>query len=744
MKELDYSHHVSQIPKGAELPEYNRLISSEVSHIPDYQSAVSNYASATNWMSAVGSEVAARASNALAIRLGTESGKNPTKDHLGLSLTEFDKVYEQSYTTQAQATLGLQAQTLISKSNLEVAASPNINADMISKSQKQVALGLQRILSLAPDSVKGQMESHYGSIMLQQNEHLVSRMLKQQQEDRRNTLDLSTKVNNQNAFSLALSGAGGVDDDGNSKSGLLAVKATEYAYQSAIETRDATPLEAKVAIDSARQSYLSGKYARLAEMAETLNKLPEFYKELSDSENVNTKDITTADRQAVVNNVVEHMNARASLRMQDQQLKMSQFQVQLAENPDAITGAEFAQLQSQLTPIQSQKVKLDFVQALNRRKADNQQSNVLISDWGNSELHARAGDKVQNQTFDKLVDKVITSNNESGKMPISHDEAQIQVAASAGASIPVFTKSLQNKLSSGNPIQMEAAAQQMHALYQMNAGHALSGLTEKDKAMYGAIETLRSSLDPTEAAREATNKIYNQDPVMFKANQQKWSDYLSVQTKGGISLTDFAFSQFGYNKKDFLNTSVAQVYGTDILEKYATYYQLLSGDEVTAKSVTQRYVDENYGNTGINGGSNKTLHPLEKVLGYSDTNIVPHIQQDVINQLNTHFMPIKEAYDKGTMNEYWTTEPLSDKTHGIFSTTYDPLKVKRHTKVNGTEKVETFDVVLQGNAFDNWDVAVLGQSGLRNLYQVAPFLGVISYLPNKKAIDASYLKSFGK
>lgn len=740
MKELEFSHHVSQIPQGQQLPEYNRSVTAEISHIPDYQSAVSNYASATNWMSAIGSEVATRASNAIATKLGAEAGKNPKEGHLGLSLTEFDKVYEESYTRQAQATLGLQAQTLISKANLEVAASPSINADMILKSQEQVKLGLSRIFSLAPESVRGQMEYQYGGVMLNQNEHLVSRMLKQQQEDRRNTLDLSTKVNNQNAFSLALSGAGGVDENtGDSKSGLAAVKAVEDHYASAVATRDATPLEAKVAIDTARQSYLSGKYSRLAEFAEQSGKLPGFYKELGDPENPETTDISLTDRKAVLDNVVAHMNERAALNMQDQQLKMAEFQVKLAENPDQITGTELAQLQSQLTPIQGQKVKLDFIQALNKRKKDDTQSNILISDWGNPDLHARADKEVQNKTFDKLTDKAVAQSNESGKMPISRDEAQLQVAASAGAPIPVFTKGLQLKLSSGNPVQMDAAAQQMHALYQRGAGHALAGLTEQDKAMYETMESLRSSLNPTEAAREAVNKIYNQDPAMFKANQQKWSDYLSANSKG-ISNSDFALKNFQLSKTDFINPSVAQVYGTDILNKYASNYQILSGDEKTAKAMTQRYVDENYGETGVNGGSNVTLHPIEKVLGYSDNRVVPAIQTDIINQLNSSFLPTKKAYDEGKSNEYWTTEPLSDQTHGIFSTTYDPVKLKRHTKVNGKEKVDTFDAVVQGNAWD-WDVSVYSpQSGLRSLYQIAPFMGYIQYKPNKKAIQEHYLK----
>lgn len=736
MADLEFKHNVQQIPAGAELPQSRRTVTAQVTPGPDVQSAASNYAENSNWMSALGSEVATRASNALAAKLGSDLGKNPQGD-IGPSFTDFDKNLAQSYATQAQSTLGLQAQKLITQSNLELASAPRINADLIAKSQRQIYQGLQKIYSLAPDSVRPQMENTYGSLMIQQNANLTERMFKEQRQDRRNNTEVATKINSQNAHSLALSGVG-LDKNGDSRPALLAVQSTEKAYKSALDTRDATPLEAKVAVDSARQSMLSGKYTRLALIAEKDKKLPEFLREMADKPPADIKD---EDHTVVINNVVQYMNQQIALRTQDQQLQMAKFSVKLAENPDNVTGVELANLQSQLTPLQGQKVKLDLIQALNKKKTESQQANIVMADWGNSAVHARIGEKAQNKAFDTLVQKLVTSSDSSPEGPVTPEMAEIQVAMSAGAPIPVFTKSLQYKLSSGNPQLMESAAQQIHQLYQMGSGHALAGLSEKDKAAFGAIETLRSSLDPTEASRETINKIYNQDPVMFKANQQKWSDYVSLHTKS-TPVSDYALTQFGFSKDDFLNPSVAQVYGTDMLEKYSTYYQLLGGDEVTAKRVTQRYIDQNYGNTGVNGGKNSTLHPLEKTLGYHSNDVVPVIQQDIINQMNKHFVPIKDAFSRGETNEYWETESLTNKKHGIFSTTYDPIKVKRYTKVGDSIKSESFDVVIQGNAFDNWDVSVYSPSGLRPLYQVAPYLGVINYIPNKKWIDEEYTKTY--
>lgn len=728
MADLDFKHNVSAVPRGEQLPvSKGTTVKAEIGHTPDFQGAVSQYADASNWMSSLGSAVATRSSQAIASKLGGEMGKNPQGD-LGPVITDFDKTLAQSYATQANSTLGLQAQALISKTNLELAQNPRIDASMIASAQQSTLKGLDKIFALAPDSERPNLEKHFGSVMINQNESLVNRMMGEQKTDRVNNLEFSAQTNAENAHALALSG--------NDKGSEAAMSATIAATKSSVARHDITPAQGKVIEDTIRQSHLSGKITRLALEADKEGKLPALFKSIA--ENPEKYNLTDKDHKPVINDVAQYMQMQATLKLQDQQLKLTKFDIQLAEDAKSITGTQFGSLLQDLSPLQGQQAKLKLVQALNKQKEENNKSDALIADWGNSSIHARAGEKAQNQTYDKLVQKTVKSSNGS----ISQDQAEIMVANSAGAIIPVFTKTLQDKLGSGNPALMESAAQQMHSLYQMGGGHALAGLTDKDKAMFGAIESLRGSLNPTEAMQEAINKIYNQDPTMFKANQQKWSDYVSLHTKGGVSDSDFALKTFGYKKDNFLNPSVAQVYATDMLQKYSTYYQILGGDEKTAKAVTQRYIDENYGNTGVNGGTHSTMHPLEKVLGYDSPDVVPYIQHDVINQLQTKFNKTTEAYRNRKTNEYWEVVPLPEKRRGAFFQENHPIQVRHYVRSGiGKKTSEVMDVVLQGNAFDNWDVAVYSKtSGLRPIVQVAGYLGVINYVPNKKAIDEDYLR----
>ena len=735
MADLDFTHHVSEIPAGASLPKpYQRTVGAEVSPVPDIQSAASQFAANTNWMSALGGEVASKASNAIASRIGGELGKNPHGE-LGPSFTEFDKTMNETYATQAAATLGLQAQKLITQSNLELAAAPRLSAGMIAKSQAQVSYGLERIYSLAPDSIRPHLEQQYGSVMLQQNETLTRRMIGEQKQDFRNNTEVSNKINNQNAHSLTLND-NKLDKNGDSKAGLDAVRSVERINDAALAARVITPEEARVAKQSAKISYLSGKYTRQALEADKNGKLPELYRSWAEKP---PKDVPDEFHFPVLNNVAQYMNEQASLKLQDQQLKMAQFNVKLAENPDQ-AALDFVQLQSELNPLQGQQAKLALINALNKNQTDNQATNLLASDWGNSELLARSDTKHINKAFDTLVSKAMQTANQAGGAPLSHDDAEVMVAGSAGGNIPVFTKSLHNKLSSGNPQMMESAAQQMHLAYERGEGHALSGLDEKDLVAFNTIEALRNSVNPTEAMTETINKIYNQDPQVLQTVKAQWQNYIVTLSKSTTPI-NFAISTFA-GGKDFITVSNGQAYGADILSKYQTNYILANGDEAVAKATTQRWVDENYGDTWINGKRNYTMHPIEKLLGYEGSDIVPTIHKDVMNQLNDHFAPIKEAFSRGETNEYWESEPLSTKTHGIFSTTYEPIKVSRFTRQGETIKKETFDIVLSGNSFDKWDIAVNANGIMRPLYQVAPYLGLMEYNPNRKWINEEYLGKY--
>lgn len=732
MADLDFSRHVSEVPEGQNLPApYHRSVGPEVTPFPEIQSAVTNYADASNWLSAIGSTVAASASNQLASQLGTEAGKNPHGD-IGVPITEFDKVMTQNYARQSQATLGLQADKLITDSNIEMAKAPRLTPDMIARTNKSVSQGLQNIFKNAPSSIQPELYSQFGELQLRQSTDLTGRMITEQKEDQRNNTALATDMNSQHAYSFGM--------NGNDKAGLAAVENTRKLNESALAARLITPEQAKTNIDSARKSYESGKLINQYEKARADGKGEEFLKNLADK-----GDKSNPDFQDTTSNLMNYISHQQSLRSQDEQLRMAKFSVSLAKNPmDPDVGNQLQDLKQNVSPLEFQKAQLKYIDALKSFNKENGDLNNALASWNDPESFARLTEKSINKGFDVLTTKYMNQRESEGN-PITRDEAEVQVASSAAGSIPVFVKGLNTKAASANPQQIESAAMQVHELREIGAGKSLNGLTKQSDALFTKYDALRASTDPVSAARMATDIVYNQTPEQQQNNKQSWSNYISTATKGGKLHSDFALEQVGLNKNDFISTSMAHVYGTDILETYNSYYQLLNGDKVGALANTKREVEDNYGYTGVNGKSNITLHPIEKTLGYKDSSVVPFIQNDISSQLNKNFLVNKQNYVDNKINEYWEVKPSTHKDRALlFGHDYEPVQVTRHTKVGNKVTSENFDVVIQGNAYNQYDVSVKSDSGMRPLFQVAPYLGIITYTPNKKAIDDAYLASHFK
>ncbi len=201
--DLDFSHNVAQVPAGQPLPTLQRKEQVAVTPFADLQSTISAYGASTNWMSQIGSQVAAKASTAIATKMGTELGKNPKGD-IGIPLTDFDETMQKSYQAQSEATLGLQANKLINKSNLEMAQAPRITSGLIQKTNHSISLGLQNIFKNAPSEVQTDLQNKFEALQQSQITDLTSRMIREQKEDMRNNIAYSADVNSQNANSLAI------------------------------------------------------------------------------------------------------------------------------------------------------------------------------------------------------------------------------------------------------------------------------------------------------------------------------------------------------------------------------------------------------------------------------------------------------------------------------------------------------------------------------------------------------------
>lgn len=718
---LDFSHRVQEIPAGAKLPEpYQRSVTAEVHQTPDIQGAVEKYAADTNWMSSIGASVAQKASSAIAARLGSEIGKNP-QGEIGPAFTEFDKEMQESYQTQAQATLGLQAQKLITQSNLELASVPRLSPELITKSQQKIYQGLQKIYSFAPNAVKRNLEQEYGSVMLNQNQHLVNRMIGEQREDQKQNTMLSSKVNASNAYASGMRG-----DD---KTGSSIIESTEKLNSSAKNMKVIDPITAKENTDTVRQSYKTGKLIHDYEKERAAGKGEAFLKSVADK-----SDKGDPDYQTTTNGLMQYINHQDALRSEDQQLRLSQFNTAIALNPttpDIVN--QLNDLRNNVSPAAYQKAELAYIQARKAWENDSNSQQDLIHNWGDSSVQARSSEKLQNKTFDTLVGNAVT------KKGLSRDEAEVQEALSAGAPVPVFIKSLNDKATSGNPVSIVSAATQIQHLRDAEGGHALIGLSKQAQAIALQFQHQRGSMQDSDLARKITDNVMNIDSSMQATLDNAWNLTLSKNGAGGLgtnkSLATFALNAVGISENNFGGDYFKTIYGNDVYEQLKSNFDTTRGDYASALQMTKDYVNQKYGDTRVNGGIQKTDMPIEKALGYTDPDAVPFIQRDLLTQLNSTFEANKDA------NDYWSVNPVTTEIsgpRGTFRKTFEPAQIIRHVKTDKGEKTYRYPVNLIGRPGGEWDVVVQTPTGPRNLFLVAPKLGVITYRPNSKAIAENY------
>lgn len=709
------------------LPVLERQVAVTPSHEqPEFQSSVQAYAASSNSLSAIGAQVAQSASNQMAQQLGTENGKNPHGD-LSPPITEFDKNFADSYHQQAYATLQQQGDALLQNTHVEMSKFARLTPEQIMRTHEQLNAGLSKISEQAPTAVKTKLQAGFNSKLLEQSNSYKMRMFHEQREDQKNNL--------QNAIDLNIKNVLEHNMNGDNRAAASAQEAVNRMADNAVSNRFMTPEAARIAKESAHQAYLNGFYSKQAVDAWKDGKFPEFEKQYSEDKHGMTNEQWLATGSAFT----QQVGFMQTLRSQDEHIKVQEMQNQILLTGGKISNTDWTNFENNVSKLEAEKVKFTLIQARLKGHSSTTSEDELLRNFGNPEAWANADPKVKNLSYRRNVEYLQQQKERDGK-PISHEDAEVQVAASAGGSIPVFVNTLKNKLRSGNPAFIESASQQIHSLQQMGKGGALVGLSDNDHSIYTQYEALRDSRDPQTAAREAVDNVLNQDPARQRDLKQNWSNKTWAVTKSGENLTDWATKQVGIRSKDFINPGMAQVYGADILSKLSSLYQSNNGDFDSALKLTKQYVNDSYGDTGVNGGKHKTLNPIEKVLGFQNADGVPYIQKDIINQLSEKFAPTKKLYDEGKINDYWEIMPLSQNKHGIFSTTYDPVQIKHHSRSGKEVKENTYNLVLHGNNFDNWDVALDNGSGMRNLFQMAPYLAVTNYTPNRKSILDAYNK----
>lgn len=663
MADLDFSHHVSEVPQGEALPKsYQRKETASVTQYPDIQSAMSNYAAATNWMSNLGSTIAAKSSNAIANQLGVERGKNP-QGEIGIPLTEFDSVMQKSYAAQSQATLGLQASKLINDTNIELSKAPRLTPDLINKSNRSISIGLQNIFKNAPAEIRPQLENQYGHMQLSMASDLTNRMISEQRKDSADTLTASNKNDAESAYNFMREGkfdeAKRVIDVNKQKNAS--------GYQSRIISKEG----AKVAADTVLKSSQTGQLIYEYEQAEKAGKGEAYLANLVKNKPAGfSYEQYEHAAQGLLNHVVENKNLEA----QQSQLKIAQFNLANAEGN--VSPEMLVDLQQSLTAAQFANVQTELVKAYNKAQGLTAKVNELTSNFTDQTKWSDFTEKEHTAAFQKTAQAHMQSSASQGK-PISMDQAEAETAMAAGGPVKSYENKLANMLQSVNPAILDQALDSMDLINAHDKGENLRDLTEKDTLMADKYRVLRDTMNPVEAAQMAHEFAYNTSKDQQDAAKEALAEFYIKNKSSGETAAQAVMRVTSIPTKSNYNLGLM---ADDSKKIFDSFFVASRGDVAWATEKTKLKMDQLYGVAYYNGRKEYTRNPVTKFANLPDNgNGVIH--NDMAEQITKRFADTKDLYDQGKSDFYWEVKPYVTTEQAIHART-EVNKIKENYAKN--------------------------------------------------------------
>lgn len=737
------------------IPILERSITAKETEVPNLQGSFQEFANSSNNLSTIGAGVAQSASNQMAVQLGYESGKNPHGD-IGPTLTEFDKNFKESYQVQSQSVLSLQAQKLLDDSQVEMAKHNRLTPGMIDKAHEQVQLGLSKISSLAPMEIRPQLEQSFNSSLMQHTTQLKEKMFTQQREDAKNNLI--------NAINLSTQKATDLTQSGDTKGGNAQYQSVIRVADNALANKYITPEEARVAKETAHQSFLNGLYINGATNALKNNQYESYVKELSNG----THGMTPTQHMGVLQAVNNHVGFIKNLQSQQENIEAVKFEEQIAQNVNGIQSSVIADLKNKVSPLQFERLQLEYIKAKKAFNTERAGSDLMINGFSDKEIYPRGTPEQQNKAFDTLVAKHVQDMSRAGT-PIGIDEAQSQIAASAAGPVPGYIKVLNAKANSTNPVDIESATKSIQYLQSRKKDGNLYGLDERALAMVSKYQALRRGMIPQDAANQAYEDVYKQKTEDKKVVEDSWSDHIKT-IKSDVGKLNYFTNMAGIKINDLVDPLGFQEQAESILHNN---FVLTKGDLDTAKKMTTDTIKNTYGESYVNGRKETTFYPLETAVGIPHDG-VGYIQDDVIGFVNEQLKSTKAAFDAGKLAYYYEVEPRRSlenaklqENRPLFKTGSETLYSQMHEGKEAFEKGsqmtihkhwkngirETYPLIIKADPWlsksadpkkpytAGWDIVMGTDKGYIPLPRENPMMGqYVVYKPDIPYIQGRYNK----
>ena len=682
--------HVGIRGSSQELPvlQKHQALQAEVS-TPNFVSALNALATTPTALGEMGARITQSAGQALAQKWGQEFGQTPHGNLLP-PLTKFDEAVADSYKSQSQVTLGLQANSMFLDAQDELSKLNQITPAVISSYSANMAKGLQQIMGAAPDSIKPHLQQQFGNQLLTTT-HSLTQKMNTQNKERANAESAVWRTHTADQIQ-ELTKDGDLDKANQLHDSLIANIQQQKA------SGIMSPGAAETALKSAKLSYETAKSIRKG-MDSHKNKggLEAYLDEISDKKIGN---LSWSESESVRDATLNYFAKQDAAQRKYQALLGSEATQEIYNN--TFTDARAAYYKEQMDPIPYNNLMTQY--AVYQKKYNKEQSQItpMISNPEDYRAYAGQSPKQVNSVYDILTQGNYNKAKSNGN-PISYEQAEIATVNSMNTVVPKFIDESNRTFTAGNAHQV---LMRMEMLDKIDENHSFKtlGVTETSKAIGHAFQNLLASSqgNPEEALNKAREIILNQGEENIKLNNVKINEYSSKHWNSSTRAFSDAINISGLENHNIQNPNEFQ---NDIQSRFRTYMQLTRGDTDAAKSLVAKDVSKVWGTTYVNGAPQITRLPVEKLINIP-YGAVPLIQTDLEQQLIPQFEPMKKAFDSGhslfylrvkpriTFEDYserkirLSKEGLRDKTYAVDKQTIDKYEKGEQVEIEQVYKDE--------------------------------------------------------
>jgi hypothetical protein len=577
-----------------------------------------------------GSQLAITASTTLAQKRGYEAGQNPTGSILP-PITMADKAFADTYITQSQNTLGLQATKMMQEGQAELAKAWKLTPDMIATYTKNMSEGLNDIIDKAPMQAQAALANQFNSNLMNSSASLNQKMIGQQKQQ---ALQNASLYNNSQLSSIYEAARAGNIDSAKKMADDM-VSRTKSMSSSGMYT----PLQAEAARKSAQNSLYTGLYTGEALKAYNNKNADQYLAELLTKK---PDGVTTLEWEGIARNVMGEVQLQESFQQRNETSLYSEANRLL--NEGMLTPDFIAQLESESTSKARFNNFMAQVATYQRKNhGDNQKVSALMPQWNSPYAMATASNKTKDVALIQAGQDIQQRAADGGRT-LDDFEAQAEAMATAGGPIQSFTHQMNAGFLSGNPQLMLRNLNAYRALKNTNPS-VLNGMDKRALAMMTNFESqMEDGNDPDVAAQKANEVVLQKTPEQMEINTALVKQWESTTVNTPSRLNSWA-SQFA-DLGDGATVNNLPYFAQHVKNIFKSNMEYLNGDVVGATKMTREGIERAWGVTAVNGKQEFVFQPVEKTIGL-DEGANPLIKHDLYEQLQTQIAPMNAAYDEG-------------------------------------------------------------------------------------------------